>query len=239
MRARSFAASSSKATWLKRDSALRTCDSSLMGNRRRPFESTYANALLGSRARFLELSWLMGPIAREIPRRSYRRYRTRRLGASRAAGFDDDAGYSGVSVFSYVTEACSRPRESLVRAEDRLRIRRSLGIRLSPARAAPCSCRGTCRRSTRATPRASRFEMLDQARADAGPLVVGQDIAVTQAARHPARARGLRRRRASPPRKAPYHVSRRASPSPTHQPSSRARGIPPAEGTRDTSEPLR
>src|SRR5262245_10623561 len=59
LRARSRAASSSKATWLKRASALRTCDSSLIGRRLRPLESTYANALLGSFARFLASSWLM------------------------------------------------------------------------------------------------------------------------------------------------------------------------------------
>src|SRR6185503_5450100 len=59
-RARSRASSSSNATWLKRASAFRTCGSSLIGSRRRPFESTYAKALLGSFARFFELSWLMG-----------------------------------------------------------------------------------------------------------------------------------------------------------------------------------
>ena len=59
LRARSRAASSSKATWVKRASAFRTCDSSLIGRRFRPFESMYANALLGSFARFLASSWLM------------------------------------------------------------------------------------------------------------------------------------------------------------------------------------
>src|SRR5439155_17920973 len=59
VRALSRAASSSNATWLKRARAFRTCDSSLIGSRRRPRASTYAKALFGSRARFLELSWLM------------------------------------------------------------------------------------------------------------------------------------------------------------------------------------
>jgi len=40
VRARSRAASSSKITWLKRDRAFRTCDSSLIGSRFRPREST-------------------------------------------------------------------------------------------------------------------------------------------------------------------------------------------------------
>jgi hypothetical protein len=51
LRARSFASSFSNETWLKRDSAFRTCDSSLIGSRRRPRESTYANALSGRFAR--------------------------------------------------------------------------------------------------------------------------------------------------------------------------------------------
>src|SRR5512143_902383 len=59
LRARSLAASSSKATWLKRARAFRTCDLSLIGSRRRPFESTYAKAVFGNRARFFELSWPM------------------------------------------------------------------------------------------------------------------------------------------------------------------------------------
>ena len=51
LRARSRASSSSNATWLKRDSALRTCEASLIGRRRLPLESMYANALSGSCAR--------------------------------------------------------------------------------------------------------------------------------------------------------------------------------------------
>ena len=39
-------------TWLNRASAFRTCDSSLIGSRRRPRESTYAKALFGNFARF-------------------------------------------------------------------------------------------------------------------------------------------------------------------------------------------
>src|SRR3954453_17231519 len=50
LRARSRAASSSKATWLNRARALRTCAASWIGRRRRPRESMYANALSGSRA---------------------------------------------------------------------------------------------------------------------------------------------------------------------------------------------
>src|SRR5215467_7930660 len=56
LRARSRAASSSNLVWLKRASALRTCASSWIGKRRRPFESTYAKAALGSSARVLALS---------------------------------------------------------------------------------------------------------------------------------------------------------------------------------------
>src|SRR5712691_10989105 len=76
LRARSLAASPSKATWLKRARAFRTCDSSLIGSRRRPRESTYAKALLGSCARFLVLSWLIAI------RFACRRYLTRRHGAT-------------------------------------------------------------------------------------------------------------------------------------------------------------
>src|SRR2546422_9947312 len=76
LRARSLAASSPKATWLKRARAFRTCDSSLIGSRRRPRESTYAKALLGNCARFLVLSWLIAV------RFACRRYPTRRHGAT-------------------------------------------------------------------------------------------------------------------------------------------------------------
>jgi hypothetical protein len=55
-RARSRAASFSKATWLKRASALRTCALSWIGSRRRPRASMYANALSGRRARLPALS---------------------------------------------------------------------------------------------------------------------------------------------------------------------------------------
>src|SRR5439155_23361397 len=77
LRARSLAASSSNATWLKRASAFRTCGSSLIGSRRRPLESTYAKALLGNCDRFFALSWLMAvrfalgrPLARRAAPRS-------------------------------------------------------------------------------------------------------------------------------------------------------------------------
>src|SRR6476469_1617645 len=56
LRARSRAASSSNLVWLKRASALRTCASSWIGKRRRPFESTYAKAAFLSCARFLAVS---------------------------------------------------------------------------------------------------------------------------------------------------------------------------------------
>ena len=56
VRASSRAASSSNATWLNRARALRTCDASLIGRRRRPCESMYANALSGRFARSLALS---------------------------------------------------------------------------------------------------------------------------------------------------------------------------------------
>src|SRR5262244_2665895 len=56
LRARSRAASSSKLVWLKRASALRTCASSWIGKRRRPFESTYAKSVLRSCPRVLALS---------------------------------------------------------------------------------------------------------------------------------------------------------------------------------------
>src|SRR6185503_4638927 len=55
-RARSRATSSSNAVWSNRASALRTCDASWIGRRRRFFESTYANALSGRRARALAAS---------------------------------------------------------------------------------------------------------------------------------------------------------------------------------------
>src|SRR5262245_53265808 len=92
VRARSLAASSSKATWLKRAKALRTCDLSLIGRRFRPRESTYAKALLGNRARFFELSWPMA----EIP---FRRRAT--PGVSRRSGqrpdHDDDTLRAGIA----------------------------------------------------------------------------------------------------------------------------------------------
>ena len=53
LRARSRARSSSNLTWPNRASALRTCASSWIGSRRRPRESTYANALSGRSARFV------------------------------------------------------------------------------------------------------------------------------------------------------------------------------------------
>ena len=56
LRARSRASSSSKATWLKRARALRTCDASWIGRRRRPRESICAKALSGSFRRSLALS---------------------------------------------------------------------------------------------------------------------------------------------------------------------------------------
>src|SRR5712692_625689 len=89
LRARSLAASSSKATWLKRARAFRTCDSSLIGSRRRPRESTYAKALLGSCARFLVLSWLIAV------RFACRRYLTRRHGATGPTLSDAAARPSG------------------------------------------------------------------------------------------------------------------------------------------------
>ena len=58
-RARSRAAASSNPTWLKRESAFRTCDSSWIGRRRSPFEATFANALSGRRERCLPVSWGM------------------------------------------------------------------------------------------------------------------------------------------------------------------------------------
>src|SRR5262245_39464186 len=102
VRARSLAASSSKATWLKRAKALRTCDLSLIGRRFRPRESTYAKALLGNRARFFELSWPMAeiPFRRRANARSAspewsapgsrRRYPTRRHGATCRGELQDD-----------------------------------------------------------------------------------------------------------------------------------------------------
>src|SRR5918999_422803 len=60
LRARSRAASSSKCTWLKRASALRTCAASWMGRRRFPCESMYAKALSGSCARSFAPSFAMG-----------------------------------------------------------------------------------------------------------------------------------------------------------------------------------
>jgi hypothetical protein len=51
MRALSRAPSSSKATWLNRARAFRTCAASWIGRRRLPRESMYANALSGSSAR--------------------------------------------------------------------------------------------------------------------------------------------------------------------------------------------
>src|SRR5215831_17220383 len=51
IRALSRAESLSKTVCSKRESALRTCDSSLIGSRRRPRESTYAKAVSGSPAR--------------------------------------------------------------------------------------------------------------------------------------------------------------------------------------------
>src|SRR5262245_23413969 len=66
LRARSRAPSSSNFVWLKRASALRTCASSWIGKRRRPFESTYAKSALRSSARLLALSCGI-----RLPRRRY------------------------------------------------------------------------------------------------------------------------------------------------------------------------
>src|SRR5438094_2640930 len=99
LRARSLAASSSNATWLKRASAFRTCGSSLIGSRRRPLESTYAKALLGNCDRFFALSWLMAvrfvlrPPARPSGRTQItERYSTRKHGAT---GDENERGASG------------------------------------------------------------------------------------------------------------------------------------------------
>src|SRR5258708_5431793 len=77
LRARSPAASSSNLVWLKRASALRTCGSSWIGKRRRPFVSTYAKAALRRCARVFALSCgirLPRPYPMPLGRAALRKY---------------------------------------------------------------------------------------------------------------------------------------------------------------------
>src|SRR5262249_6973523 len=138
IRALSRAESLSKTVCSKRESALRTCDSSLIGSRRRPRESTYAKAVSGSPARAFASR-------RGMPANLPAQTRSR---AGR--GLEQDGGYP------FAHALLRRPRRPLRHRREHLRFGYRDRLAPSDPPALPARARGVVRPRRRHRGRGSR-----------------------------------------------------------------------------------